>query len=67
VDAVIQKERTVFPSHVVRQAAHQRIAPGVPFPTWIEQQWLAFSRRFGYRVRNGDAHAHFDRYLEGLG
>lgn len=42
----------------------QRIAPGVPFQTWIEQQWLAFSRRFGYRTRNGAAHAHFDRWLE---
>ncbi len=62
----IQPARTVFPSHLNRQLAHQRVAPHVPFPVWIEREWIQFARRNGYRTRNGAAQAHFDRYMETL-
>ncbi|MCK2097717.1 hypothetical protein [Thauera aromatica] len=62
----IQPQRTVFPSHLVRQLAHQRTAPHLPFDTWIEQQWIQFARRHGYRSRSSEAHGHFDRYMESM-
>ena len=62
----ILAQRTHFPSHVVRQLAHRRVAPHVPFPVWIARVWIQFARRNGYRTRNGAAQAHFDRYMETL-
>ena len=61
---MILPKRTVFPSHLNRQLAHRRVAPDVPFDTWIEREWIQFARRNGYRSRNGAAQAHFDRYME---
>ena len=60
----IQSSRTVFPSHLTRQLAHRRVAPEVPFDTWVEGEWIQFARRNGYRSRNATAQTHFDRYLE---
>lgn len=58
--------KTVFPSHLTRQLAHRRVAPDVPFDTWLEREWIQFARRNGYRTRNGAAQAHFDRHMETL-
>lgn len=59
--------RTHMPSHVVRRAAFERLAqPGTDYTTWLESQWVQFSRRRGYRNRNGIAQTHFDRHLESL-
>lgn len=58
--------KTVFPSHLTRQLAHQRVAPEFPFDIWLEREWIRFARRNGYRTRNGAAQAHFDRYMETL-
>lgn len=63
---MILPRRTVFPSHLNRQLAWQRVAPHVPFPTWVEQQWIQFARRNAYRTRTPPAQAHFDRYMESL-
>ncbi len=63
---MILPRRTVFPSHLNRQLAWQRVAPHVPFPTWIEREWIQFARRNGYRTRNTTAQMHFDRYMENL-
>lgn len=55
------------PSHVIRRAAFNRLAPpGADYTTWIEAQWAQFARRNGYRNgrRSTSAHQHFDRYLE---
>ena len=62
----VQAERTVFPSHLTRQLAWHRVAPGIPFDIWVEREWIKFARRNGYRTRNGAAQAHFDRHLETL-
>lgn len=58
------QQKTIFPSHLVRQLAHRRAASNLPFDVWVEQQWIRFSRANGYRSRNGTAQEHFDRYLE---
>lgn len=58
--------KTVFPSHLTRQLAHRRVAPDVPFDTWLEREWIQFARRNCYRTRNGAAQAHFDRHMETL-
>ena len=63
---MILPSRTIVPSRLNRQLAHRRVAPQVPFDTWIEREWIQFARRNGYRTRNTTAQMHFDRYLEHL-
>lgn len=59
--------RTRLPSHLIRRAAFDRLAQeGEDYGRWLDRQWMQFSRRYGYRVRNGDSQAHFDRHLESM-
>lgn len=57
--------KTQLPSHVIRRAAFDRLAPkGADYGAWIERQFGEFMRRNGYSRRNGTTHIEFDRHLE---
>lgn len=59
--------RTRLPSHLIRRAAFERCCKAdEDYSRWLERQWMQFARRYGYRVRNGESQAHFDRHLEAM-
>lgn len=65
---MIQRERTVFPSRVVRRAAYYRLVSGGPesgYLPWLQRQRNVFARlRPG--LKGDEFHRLFDRWLEGL-